>query len=282
MAPESVDEALALLAEHGEDAKLLAGGQSLVPLLALRLARPSALIDLGRVEGLDGIRHDDGHVVVGAMTRERAGERSERITRDVPLLAAALPCIGHVSIRNRGTIGGSISHADPSAELPAVCRALDAQVVVRSSARGARVISAAAFFQGFLTTSLEPDEAVVEIRFPRAMPGTGAAFEEAARRHGDFAIVGAAASLRIVEGTISDPRLALIGVSDTPLRRTEAEEALRGREPSHAAFAEAATLAAAGLTPHSDLHGTGAFRTHLAGVLARRALETAARRAEER
>ncbi|MBO0727983.1 MAG: FAD binding domain-containing protein, partial [Acidimicrobiaceae bacterium] len=167
-APRSKDEALSLLAEH-EEAKVLAGGQSLVPLLALRLARPSALIDLGTVPGLEYIRRNDGHVAIGAMTRERVAERSDVVASDVPLLADALPLVGHVAIRNRGTVGGSAAHADPSAEIPAVALALDAEFVA-ASAGSERTIPAAEFFQGFFTTSLEPEEVLTEIRFPVAGP----------------------------------------------------------------------------------------------------------------
>jgi len=280
-APSSIDEALSLLAEYGEDAKLLAGGQSLVPLLALRLARPSALIDLGGVSGLSHIRREDGYVAVGAMARERQAERSQLVRSAVPLLAEAMPLIGHIAIRNRGTIGGSTAHADPSAEIPAVAVTLDAQLVARSSSRGERTIAAVDFFRGFFTTVLEPDEALIELRFPAAGPRTGVAFAEAARRHGDFAMVGAAATLRLEDGLITWARLTLIGVASTPLRRHDAEDVLIGAAPVAATFQASAALAAESLEPHSDLHGTSAYRTHLARVLARRALETAARRAEE-
>ncbi len=278
-APRSRDEALSLLAEH-EDAKVLAGGQSLVPLLALRLARPSALIDLGAVPGLDHIRRENGHVAVGAMTRERVAERSRVIISDVPLLADALPMVGHVAIRNRGTIGGSAAHADPSAEIPAVALALDAELVAVSARGGERTISADEFFQSFLTTALQPDELLVEIRFPLMGEGTGVAFEETARRHGDFAMVGAAAAVRVVDGTFTDVRLSLIGVSDTPVRCREAEQALAGTPFAPAAVEDAAELASRTLTPPSDLHATSAYRKHLARVLLRRAITRASSRME--
>jgi aerobic carbon-monoxide dehydrogenase medium subunit len=281
VAPTSVDEALTQLAEHGDDAKLLAGGQSLVPLLALRLASPSALIDLGGVPELDYIRRENGHVAIGAMTRERAVERSDVVRELVPLLSVAMPLIGHLAIRNRGTVGGSAAHADPSAEVPAVAIALDADVVVASSARGERTVTSDDFFQGFFSTSLEPDEALIELRFPVAQPGTGVAFEEATRRHGDFAMVGAAAAVRTEGARITEARIVVIGVSDTPLRRREAEQALAGAEPTNAAFEEAGALAADSLSPPSDLHGTSAYRRHLVGVLVRRALERAARQSQE-
>lgn len=275
VAPPSVEEALAALAEAGEDAKLLAGGQSLVPLLALRLARPTVLVDLGRVGDLDRIEDEGATVTVGAMVRERVAERAALVADKVPLLAAALPLIGHPAIRNRGTVGGSIAHADPAAELPAVAVALDAELVVRSL-RGQRTVPAADFFEGFLTTALGPDEALVAVRFPVAPPGTGVAFVEAARRHGDFAMVGAAASVTADEdGRVTDARLVLIGVSDTPLRRPEAEQTLVGASLGSAPLDEAAAAAGDGLAPPSDLHGTSAYRRHLAGVLSRRALAQA-------
>jgi aerobic carbon-monoxide dehydrogenase medium subunit len=271
-----LDEALTSLADAGEDAKILAGGQSLMPLLSLRLARPSMLVDLGRVGGLDGVSEQDGTVTIGSMVRERAIERSAVIAEKIPLLAAALPLIGHPAIRNRGTVGGSIAHADPSAELPAVAMALEAEMVIRSAARGERRVAAADFFQGFFTTALEPDEALVAVSFPVAAPSTGVAFVEAARRHGDFAMVGAAAVVHTKGGRITDARIVLIGVADTPLRRHEAEQALVGSEIDAVTFEDAAAAASDGLTPASDLHGTSAYRTHLARVLTRRALEQAA------
>ncbi len=272
---------MALLAEHGDDAKLLAGGQSLVPLLALRLASPSVLIDLGSVPGLDYIRGDDGHLAIGAMTRERTVERSDLVKSSVPLLSEAMPLIGHLAIRNRGTLGGSTAHADPSAEIPAVAVALDAQVTATSSKRGERTIPASQFFQGFFTTALEPDEALTQVRFPVAGPGTGVAFEEATRRHGDFAMVAAAAAVRIDDGRIGDARIVTIGVSDVPVRCREAEQALIGVEPLASAFEEPSSLAASACDPPSDLHGTSAYRKHLIRVLVRRALEKSTRRPKE-
>ncbi len=275
VAPSSLEEALTSLADAGEDAKILAGGQSLMPLLSLRLARPSVLVDLGRAEGLGEVSEQNGTVTIGAMVRERAIERSPIVAEKVPLLAAALPLIGHPAIRNRGTVGGSIAHADPSAEIPAVAVALEAEMVIRSASRGERRVHAAEFFQGFFTTALEPDEALVAVCFPVAAPGSGVAFVEAARRHGDFAMVGAAASVNSEDGRIIDARVALIGVADTPLRRPQAEQVLAGAEIGSAPFEEAAVAAGEGLTPASDLHGTSAYRTHLARVLTRRALEKA-------
>jgi len=274
-APESLEEALALRAEHGEDSAVLAGGQSLMPLLNLRMAFPGHLIDLGRVPGLAGIREDDGGVAIGAMTRQRAVERSELVRSRLPLVSRALAHVGHPAIRNRGTVGGSVAHADPAAELPAVALALDATIVARS-ARGERTIDAGDFFQGFLTTALEPDELLTELRLP-GLPGRfGAAFVEVARRHGDFALAGAGAVLALADdGSIGDARLVLIGVGGTPLRAREAEAILRSARPEQAVFAEAAERAAAGLEPGSDAHASGAYRRRVAAVLARRALAEA-------
>jgi carbon-monoxide dehydrogenase medium subunit len=278
-APDTLDEALDLLREHGDEAKVLAGGQSLVPLLALRLARPSVLIDLNRVPGMSGISASNGTVVFGAMTRERQAERSELVRQRVPLLADALPLIGHVAIRSRGTMGGSLAHADPAAELPAVAVMLDATLAVRSAARGERTIAASDFFEGFLSTSLQPDEVLTQISFPAARPGTGTSFMEAARRHGDFAIVGAGTSITMQGGVVSDARVALIGVAGIPLRRSEAESQLVGTNGDAGAVAAAAATAAADLAPPSDLHGTSAYRRHVAAVMVRRALGQAISRA---
>src|SRR6516164_6840680 len=222
-APKTVSEAVELLAEHLDEASVLAGGQSLIPLLALRLAHPAVLIDINGIDGLSGVSAADGWVAVGAMTREYIAEESGTLADAVPLLAAALPLIGHEAIRNRGTIGGSLAHADPAAELPAVARALDAEFVVRSASE-TRVIAAADWFEGYLATARQPDEILTEVRFPVAAPGTGAAFEEVARRHGDFAIVGLAAQLTLDDGVISDARLAFSGVADVPVRAADAED----------------------------------------------------------
>src|SRR5262249_38796019 len=206
-APKTVSEAVELLAEHQDEASVLAGGQSLIPLLALRLAHPAVLIDINGIDELSGVSATDGWVAIGAMTREYVAEESETIADAVPLLAAAWPWIGHEAIRSRGTVGGSLAHADPAAELPAVARALDAEFVVRGPS-GERVIPAAEWFEGFLTTSRRPDELLTEVRFPVAGRGMGISFQEVARRHGDFAIVGLAASLTLSGGAISDARLA--------------------------------------------------------------------------
>jgi carbon-monoxide dehydrogenase medium subunit len=280
-APTTVAEAIDLLAEHGDEASMLAGGQSLIPLLALRLARPEVLIDINRVDELSGVSAADGHVTIGAMTRDYVAEESGTVADTLPLLAAALPLIGHEAIRSRGTIGGSLAHADPAAELPAVARALDAEFVVRGPS-GTRVIPAAQWFDGYLTTSRRPDELLAEVRFPAAGPGTGVSFEEVARRHGDFAIVGLATSLVFSGGAISEARLAFAGVSDVPVRAAAAEDLLAGERPSAELFDEAARRATEELDPPADLHGSSDYRKTVAAAVVRRGLRAAADNARER
>jgi len=281
VAPRTVSEAVELLAEHQDDASVLAGGQSLIPLLALRLAHPAVLIDINGIAELSGVSATGGWVAIGAMTREYVAEESETITDEVPLLAAALPLIGHEAIRSRGTVGGSLAHADPAAELPAVARALDAEFVVRGPS-GERVIPAADWFEGFLTTSRRADELLTEVRFPAAEQGMGVSFQEVARRHGDFAIVGLAASLTLSDGVISDARLAFAGISDVPVRAADAEDLLVGQRPSAELFDEAARRATENIDPPADLHGSSDYRRKVAAVLVRRGLREAADNAGER
>jgi CO/xanthine dehydrogenase FAD-binding subunit len=255
----------------------LAGGQSLVPLLSLRLARPAHLIDINRVAGLASIENGNG-LTVGATVRHRALERSETVRAAHPLLAHAVHFIGHGAIRNRGTIGGSVAHADPAAELPAVLLALDGEVEARS-VRGTRRVFAAALFEGFLTTSLAPDELLVTVRLP-AWSGAGWSFQEFSRRSGDFAIVGVAATVQLGDkGTIAGARLAFSGVDQRPVRATDAESMLVGATPSRDLWTSAANSAAAALEPGSDIHGSSTYRKHLAAVLAERALTEAHDRA---
>jgi aerobic carbon-monoxide dehydrogenase medium subunit len=274
-APTTLTEAVGVLAQHQDEASILAGGQSLIPLLALRLARPPVLVDINGLSELSGVSVTDDWVAVGAMTREYAAEESEAVAESVPLLAAALPLIGHEAIRSRGTIGGSLAHADPAAELPAVARALDAEFVVRSQS-GERVIPAAEWFEGYLATARRPDEILVEVRFPTAGPGTGATFLEVARRHGDFAMVGLAASLTLADGVVTNARLAFSGIADVPVRAAEAEAFLLGQEPSAQLFEEAARRATADIDPPADLHGSAEYRKKVAATLVRRGLSAAA------
>ncbi|MDR7522716.1 MAG: xanthine dehydrogenase family protein subunit M [Armatimonadota bacterium] len=278
LAPRSRQQALDALRRFGPEAKLLAGGQSLVPLLAMRLVRPSVLIDLNRVPGLAYVRPFRGGLAIGAMTRQRAVEVHPLVAERVPLLREALRWVGHPQIRTRGTVGGSLAHADPSAELPAVAAALDARFVL-ASARGPRVVDTPRFFAGYLTTALEPDEMLVEVRLPALPAGAGWAFAEVARRHGDFALVGVAVVLRgDPDRRCTEARMAFTGVSHGPVRVAEAERSLVGRRVTAAAAVEAGRIAQAALEPHSDIHASAAYRRHVAGVLAARALEQAAAR----
>jgi CO/xanthine dehydrogenase FAD-binding subunit len=280
-APKTVPEAVELLAEYQDEASVLAGGQSLIPLLALRLAHPAMLIDINGIAELSGVSAANGSVAIGAMTREYVAEESGTVADAVPLLAAALPLVGHEAIRSRGTIGGSLAHADPAAELPAVARALDAEFVVHGPS-GERVVPAAEWFEGYLTTSRHPDELLVQVRFPAAARGTGISFQEVARRHGDFAIVGLAASLTLSEGTITDARLAFAGMSDVPVRAGDAEDLLAGERPSAELFDEAARRATDDIDPPADLHGSADYRRKVAAALVRRGLQAATANADER
>ncbi len=276
--PDTVEEALALMAEHGPEARPLAGGQSLVPMMNFRLARPSVVIDINRLSALAGITTGPGTVRLGAMVREKAAEQSQAVAGGVPLLACALPLIGHEAIRSRGTIGGSLSHSDPAAELPAVAVAAGALLTATSAARGTRVIAAEDFFTSHFTTALADDELLTEVEFPASDSSTGVAFEEMARRHGDFAIVGVATTLRVKAGRIDGVRLVLTGVSSTPFRSSAAEAVLLAAEPSDAVFAEAAAAVAAEIDPPADLHGSRAYRRYVAATLTRRSLAVAAQR----
>lgn len=277
-APDTLDEALALLGEHGAEAKILAGGQSLVPMMNLRLARPAVIVDLNRIPGHDGVRDLDGGSVIEFLTRQRAFEVSAELARRLPLLAEAIALVGHPAIRSRGTIAGSVAHADPAAEIPAVMMALDATVVVRSKA-GERLVAARDFFVGLFTPALSPEEIVVEIRVPAHGP-EGTAFVEVARRHGDFAIVGVAAVVAGPKGgPIGRASIALSGVAGAPVRAREAEQVLVGARPSARLFTEAGRAAVAPLAPPSDIHATAAYRRRLASVLIERAVARAAQRA---
>jgi aerobic carbon-monoxide dehydrogenase medium subunit len=278
-APQSVDEVLGILAEHGDDAKLLAGGQSLVPMLNFRLLRPSRLVDLNRVQGLSGIEPQGGGLAIGAMTRQAALERSQAVARIFPLLAQALPLIAHFQIRNRGTIGGSLSHADPAAELPAVMTALDAQLVLRSR-RGERTVTCDSFFKGYLETDLAPDEMLVEIRIAPDPAHSGCAFVEVSQRHGDFALVGVAARVTLDRrDACAAVSIVLTGVDTRPLRAREAEAALVGSRLSAEDLRAAASVTATKLTPGSDMHASAQYRKRAAQALTERALAAALERA---
>ena len=274
--PETLDDALSLLAQYGDDAKVLAGGQSLLPVMALRLGRPDHVVDIGRVAGLATLHAGPDGATIGALVRHADAERSADVARHAPLVAAAAPHIGHRAIRTRGTLVGSVAHADPAAEMPAVCLALDATMVA-VSAEGVREIAAADFFQGYLTTALAPNEVLTEIRLPAWPAGAGGTVVEVSRRHGDYALVGVACHLEVAAGTIRRAGLAFFGVDGTPVRVSAAEDALVGRAPDDAAFMTAAEVVGSHLDPPSDVHGTANYRRHLAGVLTRRGLADAAR-----
>ncbi len=274
--PTTVAEAAGLLSEHVDSAKPIAGGQSLVPLLALRLASFEHLIDLNGIDELAGIERSNGHVRIGAMTRQRRAETSAVVAADVPLLAAALPWIGHFQIRNRGTIGGSIAHADPASELPAVALALDAELDLATSS-GTRRVAAADFFEGTFMTAVADDELVTAIRFPVWGPGSGFAVREFARRSGDFAVAGAVAGLQVDgSGTITRAALSFIGMGSTPIRGAAAEAALVGTKVADLDARAAAEVAVADTTPGDDIHASGVHRRRIATRMAADALSAAA------
>ncbi|MBI4628596.1 MAG: xanthine dehydrogenase family protein subunit M [Candidatus Rokubacteria bacterium] len=273
-APTSVDEALALLQRYAGDAKILAGGQSLVPLLNFRLSRPAALVDLNRIPALAYIKEEGGQVRLGAMTRQRTIEFSPVVKERLPLLGEATRWVGHLPIRTRGTIGGSIAHADPSAEYPAVLTALAGEVVARGP-KGERVIAAKDLFQTYLTTSLGADEILVEVRIPAMPAGAGYALEEFARRHGDFAIVGIAAMIVRQGPRCTMARLATAGAGPVPLRLRAAEEILERDGLGAAAIEAAARRAAELVSPDGDIHASADYRRHLTGVLTKRAITRA-------
>jgi aerobic carbon-monoxide dehydrogenase medium subunit len=273
--PRSLAEALDLLRMSGDDAKVLAGGQSLVPLLNFRLARPSVLVDLNLISELTTVRRVNGWVEIGAMARQRTVEVSEDVRRDCPLIPDALHHVGHLQIRNRGTVGGSMAHADPAAELPAVAVALGAELVIRSS-RGERTVPAREFFQGPFTTVLAPDEILTAASFPLT-EGARTAFLEFARRSGDFALGGVAVVLRLDESaTVGEVGLAAFGMGPTPIRLEHSEAAVRGRALDEGTLAAAANAASAEVDPFTDVHADAAYRRELIGTLVRRGLARAA------
>ncbi len=278
----SAAEAASLLQQHNGEARILAGGQSLVPMLNMRLSRPGALIDLNGVGELDYVREDNGWIAIGAMTRQRSIERSDVVRRRQPLLHAATLFVGHPQIRNRGTIGGSLAHAHPASEYPAVAVALGAELRA-TGPRGDRMLKAEDFLVTYMTTSLDPAELLTEVRVPVLPARTGWAFQEVARRHGDFALAGAAVTLTLdAGGRCSGARIAVFGATPKAVRAQGAEQALAGEKPGAEAFAEAARRASAAIEdPLSDIHASAEYRRHLVGVLTRRALMEAARRASD-
>ena len=267
--PASLEEAFDLLDRYGADGRILAGGQTLVPTLNMRLATPAAVIDINRLPGLDEVRAGPEGLVIGALARLDALERSPLVTRHAPLIAQALPHVAHLAIRTRGTFGGSIALGDPAAELPACAVALGATMRA-TSRRGPREIPAGAFFRGIYTTALQPGEVLTAVVVPPLAPGWRSRFDELARRHGDYALVAVAAHARVANGALAEARLVLTGVGPTPVRATRAEQALAGHRIDERLLGEIARLVAEDLDPPSDVHASAALRRHLAGVLARR------------
>jgi CO/xanthine dehydrogenase FAD-binding subunit len=280
IAARSIEEALSLKAEHGDEAKFLAGGQSLVPAMNFRLAQPAVLIDLNPSDALNYIRAEGGSIVrIGALTRYRALQRDDAVPKHLPLLAEALPEVAHPQIRNRGTLGGNLSHADPASELPAVVLALGGRLRARS-AKGERWIEAKDFFRGILTTALDDDEMLAEIELPALPPRTGTCFLEVARRRGDYAMMGVACAVTLgADGKCVSARLAYCNAGDTPMAATRAAEALKGHAINEDAATGAAEIAKSEIAPSGNVHASAAYQRHLAGVLTRRALGIAADRA---
>ena len=276
---ESQEHALEVLREHGDDAKVLAGGQSLVPLMSFRLAKPALLLDINRLEGLDGIEAADGRIRIGALTRQCELLARPLIAEHCPLMRAATEFIGHPAIRNRGTVGGSVAHADPAAELPILLQVLDAEMEVRS-AGSQRTIPADDFFMGLLMTAMNPDELLTGVSFALPDTGTGWGFHEVARRHGDFALVAAAAVVTLDgQGAVAETAVALGGISDRPLRVGAVEDALQGGAPTTETIEAASRLVAESVTPVGDIHARETYRAHLGQVLTKRAVHDAVERA---
>jgi CO/xanthine dehydrogenase FAD-binding subunit len=280
IAADSIAMAVAALAQAGDDAKIIAGGQSLVPMLNFRMLRPSVLVDVNRIAGLDAIAETTEAIRIGALTRHYQLETSPLIARHLPVLSCAMTHVAHLAIRNRGTIGGSLAHADPAAELPMMALLLNAELRIASAA-GERTIAARDFFLGVLTVDLAASEIITEVVLPKLPPCTGWGFEEVARRHGDFALAAVAATLTASNGAIEQARIALTGVGPTALRITEAEGLLIGHALEPDLVSRAIDAVRAAIAPETDLHASSDYRRHLAGVLTGRALVAAWRRANE-
>jgi carbon-monoxide dehydrogenase medium subunit len=278
VAPDSLEAAVAALAAADGDGKVMAGGQSLMPLLNFRMARPTLIVDLTRIPGLSFIERRDDTIAIGALTRHAELEFSELVARNLPVMAAAMPHVAHLAIRNRGTIGGSLSHADPAAELPMLAVLHDATIKVQGPS-GRRDIAAEDFFVSALATCLEPEEIVFEIDFPILKSHTGWAFEEVARRFGDFALACIALSLELREGRIADARVAVMGVAETPRRLREVEDLLRGGEGGAEAATRFAGAVRACVSPADDIHVSAEYRKSLIGSLAEKAFTSAWARA---
>lgn len=279
IAVADIDEAVAALVAANGDGKVIAGGQSLMPLLNFRMARPAILVDINRIAGLSFIETRNDRIAIGALTRHCDIERSELIAANLPVMFAAIRHVAHLAIRNRGTIGGSLSHADPAAELPMLAVFYDATIKVQGPG-GRRSIAAEDFFVDALTSCLEADDIVCEIEFPILASHTGWAFEEVSRRHGDFALASIAVSLARQDGVIVDARVAAMGIADTPLRLRSAEGVLRGAKVGPGVAADFAECVRTSVSPSSDIHASSDYRRRLVGSLAERALLAATARAE--
>jgi carbon-monoxide dehydrogenase medium subunit len=277
-APGSVDEALRVLADTGRDGRVLAGGQSLMPMLNCRIVNPAVLVDINRIDGLDRVEVTEAGLTLGALVRHAELLRNPQIRAGWPLLSEATAYVAHQAIRNRGTVCGSVSHNDPAAEQPSVLVTLGGTVVI-AGAGGRRELPAEDFLTGMMSNALEPGEMVVAVRYPRAAAGTGSAFVEFARRLGDFALAGAAATLTFRKGVCEQARVTIVGMGDGPFRARDAETVLTGRaidqKASKDAFAEAAAAVTSSLDPTDDVHASADYRRHLAGVMTVRALQTA-------
>jgi len=269
---ESVDHAIDLLGQHGDEAKLLAGGHSLLPIMKLRLAAPAVLVDLGRVEELQYVRDEGDHIAIGAMTRHTDVEHGELLQEQCGLLSYTASLVGDPQVRHRGTIGGSISHGDAASDLPSALLALEGTFVIKGPG-GERTVAAGDFFKDYLQTALAPDEVLTEIRVPKLGPNSGWSYKKFNRRAQDWAVVGVAAVVEKSNGSISSARIGLTNMGSTPLRATATEGALSGADTS--SVAEAASSAAEGTSPASDIAASAEYRRHLARVLTRRAVEEA-------
>jgi carbon-monoxide dehydrogenase medium subunit len=272
-APTSLDEAISLLRQHGDEAKVLAGGHSLLPLMKLRLAAPALLVDIGRIRGLNFIREDGNTIAIGALTPYVALEDSDLLRRRVPLLAQAAGMVGDQQVRNRGTLGGAVAHADPAGDMPSVVTALGGTIVARGP-NGERTIPAGEFFQDVFTSALSPEEIVTEVRIP-ATDSAGQNYQKFRRRSIDWAIVGAAVSVNRSNGSIGDASVVLTNVGPTPMRAAAVEQALAGQPASADAVRQAAEQASEGLDPSAELYASRDYKLHLARVITRRALEAA-------
>lgn len=276
---DSVESAVAALGDAGGDGKIIAGGQSLVPMLNFRLLRPSVLVDINRIPGLAGVEDRGGSIRIGALTRHVVLETSDIVATHFPVLSEAMTFVAHLAIRNRGTIGGSLSHADPAAELPMMAMLLDARIGIASGA-GRRTVAPADFFLGALTTGLGDDDLVTDIELPKLPAGTGWGFEEVARRSGDFALACVAATISMADGVMGEVRIGMMGVGETAMRASDAETMLTGQPRLTDELIDEAVASIRGVVePNTDLHASSDYRRHLVGVLARRALLAAWRRA---